>query len=118
MDYSGTPPIEQAFVVRMGNCIRLYNAGQADENMKIRFESELKIYGEERKRLEHQIGEKYRVDYPAYKKIVGDLFEEMNAADRGFSRGEGSPMWERIDEFITKFKDAIQKLTAEEDNGL
>lgn len=114
MDYSNNPPIEQVYVVRMANCIRLYNAihnppkyfGISDDT-RARFEKDLKEFGEERRQLEQQIGEKHRLNYYAYKKIINDLYAEMNEADKGFVMGQGSPMWQRLDEFITKFTDAI-----------
>lgn len=103
--------IERTFVVRMGNCIRLYNASQADEKAKVQFERELKTFGDERRALEQQIGEKYQLNYYAYKKVVNDIYAEMNEADKGFVMGKGSPMWVRIDEFVTKFTNAIKTIT-------
>lgn len=103
--------IERTFVVRMGNCIRLYNASQVGEKEKARYEHELKTLGDERRVLEQQIGEKYKLNYYTYKKLVNDIYTEMNEADKGFVMGKGSPMWVRIDEFVTEFTNAIKTIT-------
>jgi len=115
---SENPPIEQIFVVRLGNCIRTYNTINnpptapftLSESCKASAESDLKTFSDERRTLEGKIGEKYNLGYYPYQRIVKELYADMNEADKGFIPLSGSPMWQHLNDFILKFIDEISKI--------